>query len=422
VSAMPAQPIKAAIVGLGRWGKTLVDSVQGKSERIRFTHAVSRDPTQHRDFLEQRQLLGDTRFADILADPTIDAVVLATPHTQHVAAVVAACAIGEEHAREAIFDLSVGGAGPDRELDASALDRDAEQIVGDEVVQPVHRVPQLGDVVTRIAVDAGLTEAAARVDELADARPQIVENVRQAQVAVHDRAPSVALQALGVRLDARPQERQVGHALAVHHHVALVAHQRRELRPALHAGEAAARLARVHLPDGALGERPRVLAELGADDLGEMHEDPLPHARIHVLEQEDLRERRVAVVLHLDPWIVPVGGVVDETRKEHREVGRQEPEVVDLVDELLALAAALGDGSEHRVDLQLVEGARLQEGLMRARLHVDVAAIEPGARAHGADGRGHVHTFEDPGQLGAAAMSELAWPKSPASTAMIAAP
>ena len=36
--------IDAAIVGLGRWGKTLVEAVQGKSEGLRFTCAVSRDP------------------------------------------------------------------------------------------------------------------------------------------------------------------------------------------------------------------------------------------------------------------------------------------------------------------------------------------------------------------------------------------
>jgi hypothetical protein len=35
--------INAAIVGLGRWGQTLVASVQGQSDRLRFTAAVSRD-------------------------------------------------------------------------------------------------------------------------------------------------------------------------------------------------------------------------------------------------------------------------------------------------------------------------------------------------------------------------------------------
>jgi hypothetical protein len=37
--------IAAAIVGLGRWGKTLVEA--GKGEGLRFTCAVSRDPDQH---------------------------------------------------------------------------------------------------------------------------------------------------------------------------------------------------------------------------------------------------------------------------------------------------------------------------------------------------------------------------------------
>jgi hypothetical protein len=35
--------IDAAIIGLGRCGKTLVEAVQGSSERWRFTHAVSRN-------------------------------------------------------------------------------------------------------------------------------------------------------------------------------------------------------------------------------------------------------------------------------------------------------------------------------------------------------------------------------------------
>ena len=48
--------IRAAIVGLGRWGQTLVNSVQGKSEKLRFTHAVSRDPGRVRDFTAEHGL------------------------------------------------------------------------------------------------------------------------------------------------------------------------------------------------------------------------------------------------------------------------------------------------------------------------------------------------------------------------------
>jgi len=87
--------IDAAIVGLGRWGKTLVEAVQGKSDKIRFTRAVSRDPAQHRAFLETHHLLAGSSFNEVLADKSIDAVVLATPHTQHVDEVIVAAKAGK---------------------------------------------------------------------------------------------------------------------------------------------------------------------------------------------------------------------------------------------------------------------------------------------------------------------------------------
>jgi predicted dehydrogenase len=87
--------IDAAIVGLGRWGKTLVEAVQGKSDKLRFTRAVSRDPAQHRDFLETHHLLGGSDYAEMLTDKSIKAVVLATPHTRHVDEIVAAAAAGK---------------------------------------------------------------------------------------------------------------------------------------------------------------------------------------------------------------------------------------------------------------------------------------------------------------------------------------
>src|SRR5580692_7310924 len=87
--------IDAAIVGLGRWGKTLVEAVQGKSDKIRFTRAVSRDPAQHREFLETQHLLAGSSLAEALADKKVTAVVLATPHTQHVDEVIAAARAGK---------------------------------------------------------------------------------------------------------------------------------------------------------------------------------------------------------------------------------------------------------------------------------------------------------------------------------------
>jgi predicted dehydrogenase len=87
--------IEAAVVGLGRWGRTLVDSVQGKSDRLRFTRAVSRYPGSLRDYAATRRLELVSGFEPVLADPSIDAVVLATPHSLHCEQIVAAAAAGK---------------------------------------------------------------------------------------------------------------------------------------------------------------------------------------------------------------------------------------------------------------------------------------------------------------------------------------
>lgn len=117
--------IDAAIVGLGRWGKTLVEAVQDRSDKLRFTRAVSRDPTQHREFLDRHRLTGDSDFAAVLRDPSIDAVVLATPHTRHVDEVVAVAAAGKAVFCEKPLALSREGAAR-----AVATCRDAGVVLG----------------------------------------------------------------------------------------------------------------------------------------------------------------------------------------------------------------------------------------------------------------------------------------------------
>ncbi len=87
--------INAAIVGLGRWGKNIVNAVQGKSERLRFTHGVVRRPDAARDFAAQQGLELTTDFADMLSNPGVQAVVLTTPHTLHADQVVAVAAAGK---------------------------------------------------------------------------------------------------------------------------------------------------------------------------------------------------------------------------------------------------------------------------------------------------------------------------------------
>ena len=87
--------INAAIVGLGRWGRNLVQSVQGKSERLRFTHAVVRQPDAAREFAAQHALELSAGFGRMLAGKDVQAVVLTTPHSLHVEQVIAAAGAGK---------------------------------------------------------------------------------------------------------------------------------------------------------------------------------------------------------------------------------------------------------------------------------------------------------------------------------------
>jgi predicted dehydrogenase len=87
--------IDAAIVGLGRWGRRLVTSVQGKSDRIRFIRGMVRNPDQARDFSIEHDFHLSASYADVLADERVQAVVLATPHSVHVEQIIAAARAGK---------------------------------------------------------------------------------------------------------------------------------------------------------------------------------------------------------------------------------------------------------------------------------------------------------------------------------------
>jgi len=86
--------ITAGIVGVGGWGKALVRSVRG-SDRIRFARGVTRTPSKAEAFGREYGLPIDDDFDALLADPAIDAVVLATPHSQHLSQIALAAAAGK---------------------------------------------------------------------------------------------------------------------------------------------------------------------------------------------------------------------------------------------------------------------------------------------------------------------------------------
>ena len=87
--------INAAVIGLGRWGKSLVSAVQGKSARLRFVHGVSKEPDDVRAFAAQHGFRLSTEFRDVVVDPDVQAVFLATPHSLHVEQVLAVAKAGK---------------------------------------------------------------------------------------------------------------------------------------------------------------------------------------------------------------------------------------------------------------------------------------------------------------------------------------
>ena len=98
--------INAAVVGLGWWGKTLVESA-ANSDTIRFVAGATRTVTPEVEvFAKTHGLRLLANYDAVLADREIDAVVLATPHSMHGAQVIAAAAAKKHVFCEKPFTLT----------------------------------------------------------------------------------------------------------------------------------------------------------------------------------------------------------------------------------------------------------------------------------------------------------------------------
>jgi predicted dehydrogenase len=98
--------INTAIVGLGWWGQTLVKAARDFGAPLNVTRAVTLEPDTVGDFANEYRLRIGTSFEEVLADPEINAVILATPHTRHRAQVEAAAVAGKHIYCEKPFALS----------------------------------------------------------------------------------------------------------------------------------------------------------------------------------------------------------------------------------------------------------------------------------------------------------------------------
>ncbi|NNM70958.1 Gfo/Idh/MocA family protein [Enterovirga aerilata] len=85
--------IRAAVAGLGWWGQHIVRRM-ADSDAMRIVSAVETNP-ERAAFAAEHGIRFAASLPEVLADPAIDAVILATPHALHAEQVLAAAAAGK---------------------------------------------------------------------------------------------------------------------------------------------------------------------------------------------------------------------------------------------------------------------------------------------------------------------------------------
>ncbi len=86
--------IRAAIVGLGGWGRHIVRSLAG-SDKIELVRAADVNARAVADFARDHGLVLCAELEPLLTDGAIDAVILATPHSLHEAQILAVAGAGK---------------------------------------------------------------------------------------------------------------------------------------------------------------------------------------------------------------------------------------------------------------------------------------------------------------------------------------
>lgn len=135
--------IKAAIVGLGWWGRTIVDSVHGKSDKIAFVAANTRTRGKAEEFCRDKKIDLRDDLDAILKDPAIDAVVYTTPHSQHEEHIRLAAQAGKHVFVEKPFTLTVASARA-----AIAAVNQAGVVLGIDYQRRFH--PSIGEIRARV--------------------------------------------------------------------------------------------------------------------------------------------------------------------------------------------------------------------------------------------------------------------------------
>jgi predicted dehydrogenase len=120
-----SRPVGVALIGMGWWGKKMLSVLGAAPADIRVVRAVEPNLETARTLCDEKGVALTANYTDALADPEVEAVVLATPHALHGEQIEAA--VG---ARKHVFcekPLALNKAGAEK---AVRLCRDAGLVLG----------------------------------------------------------------------------------------------------------------------------------------------------------------------------------------------------------------------------------------------------------------------------------------------------
>lgn len=151
--------LSVAVVGLGWWGITIV-SVLRASTKLRVAKAVEVNAASAADFGAQYGIPVVSDFSDVLRDPSIEGVVLCTPHTQHTDQIVAAAQAGKHVFCEK--PLSMTRANVLRAIDAVNANKVALAVGHERRFEPpvleLMRVVKSGEIGVPLQIEANFSQ------------------------------------------------------------------------------------------------------------------------------------------------------------------------------------------------------------------------------------------------------------------------
>ena len=99
--------LNVGLVGLGWWGTELAQAISRCQTGLRLVACYSPITEERNIFAKRFDTIALNSFEDILDDPSIDAVLLATPHSKHAEQVIAVVHSGKHVFVEKPFTLTV---------------------------------------------------------------------------------------------------------------------------------------------------------------------------------------------------------------------------------------------------------------------------------------------------------------------------